>query len=629
MPEQAMSAEVRTHGRWPRRRPLRNGGARYLAATAIMVTAPLLISAPAPQHAGPDQPVFGGTLKIVAAGGPDHLDTVPAYFAADYILERAYARQLLSYPTEPDRALGSAGWKADITPVPDIATVVPTVANGGISDGGKTYTFHIRSGVDWNTDPVRPVASLDFLREFKAFCNPVSPVGNPLYFTATIKGLQQYCGEERSYFATIRRPTAAQIANFQNTHAIVGITTPDPATISFHLISPASDFLYMLALPFASARPAEYDSYLPDSPQLDQHMLSDGPYQITSDRRGRSITLQRNVAWKQSSDPIRHQYVQTITVTIGITWPQTQLDLLKAGRSDLVLDTSVQPGAIPRLRADPDFHIWPGSSTNPYIVFNLRSPNSHSAMGKLEVRKAIEYGVSKFAIQKFLGGTSVSTIINTAMPPGNIGYVNYNLYPTPGERGSPSRCRAELARAGYRRGLTLRYLYPNDSINSPEFTSIQASLKRCRIKLIGEPQSGDTYFTSLGDTRQTDKRGTFDLATTGWFPDWFGNNGRNIIATLFQTRCVLNTNNYGCFSSPTVDKLIHAAETAPTLRAAASFWHQADEQVMKDAVIVPLIDGQNPIYTSSRVREAGLSRSVVLLPNIGGPDVTNIWLKNG
>ena len=46
--------------------------------------------------------------------------------------------------------------------------------------GGTVYTFHIKPGVDWNTTPARQVTSQDFLREFKAFFNPVSPVGNPV-----------------------------------------------------------------------------------------------------------------------------------------------------------------------------------------------------------------------------------------------------------------------------------------------------------------------------------------------------------------------------------------------------------------------------------------------------------------
>ena len=102
------------------------------------------------------KPVHGGTLKLVAASGPDHIDTVPAYYTADYILERAYARQLLTYPTVPDPSLTSEGWIKDTTPVPDVATAVPTTSNGGITGGGKIYTFHLKSGVDWNTKSPSP-----------------------------------------------------------------------------------------------------------------------------------------------------------------------------------------------------------------------------------------------------------------------------------------------------------------------------------------------------------------------------------------------------------------------------------------------------------------------------------------
>src|SRR5258707_7234325 len=97
--------------------------------------------------------VYGGALKLVAASGTDHIDTVPAYYTADYMLERGYARQLLTYPTVPDPTLPSAGWTKDITPAPDVATAVPTTSNGGITNGGKTHTFHITPGVDRSTKP--------------------------------------------------------------------------------------------------------------------------------------------------------------------------------------------------------------------------------------------------------------------------------------------------------------------------------------------------------------------------------------------------------------------------------------------------------------------------------------------
>ena len=169
------------------------------AAVALLAVVPFLASvplaqatqaAPASSHVGP---VKGGTLKLVAGSGPDHIDTVSAYFTADFILERAYARQLISYRVVPDPSVTSPGWKTDITPVPDVATAVPTTANGGITDGGKVYTFHIKPGVDWNTDPARQVTAADFIREFKVFCNPAPGgfVGNLSYYSDTIVGMKQ------------------------------------------------------------------------------------------------------------------------------------------------------------------------------------------------------------------------------------------------------------------------------------------------------------------------------------------------------------------------------------------------------------------------------------------------------
>src|SRR5258706_137074 len=124
-------------------------------------------------------PVYGGTLKLIAASGPDHIDTVPAYYTADYILERGYARQLLTYPTVPDPSLTSPGWTKDITPAPDVATAIPTTSNGGITNGGKTYTFHIKQGVDRNTKPRPQGTPAEFNRGIKAVCKPLRPGREP------------------------------------------------------------------------------------------------------------------------------------------------------------------------------------------------------------------------------------------------------------------------------------------------------------------------------------------------------------------------------------------------------------------------------------------------------------------
>jgi peptide/nickel transport system substrate-binding protein len=584
-----------------------------------------------------EKPQSGGTLNIVAASGPDHIDTVPAYYTPDYELERVYTRQLVSYPTVPAATTSGAAWQTDTTPVADAATEVPTAANGGISGGGTVYTFHIKQGVDWDTTPARQVTSQDFLREFKAFFNPVSPVGNPVYYTSTIKGMQAYDNEETAYFVNgkTHAPTAANIAAFQNSHSIAGISTPNSSTIQFTLMSPASDFIYMLAMPFASARPVEYDSYVPNSTQLDEHTISDGPYQISSYIAGKSITFVRNPAWKQSTDTLRHDYPTSIVETLGVTSAQTQLADIQAGSQDLTSDTPVNPSSVPGLAASKasNFNIWPWSDTFPYLVFNLRSPNVGGAMQNLHVRQAVEYGIDKIAVVKAMGGPLVGTVINTVIPPGNNGYVNYNQYPDDNGAGNVAACKSALAAGGHPNGITLKYMYPNDSSNTRVFEAIQASLALCGITLQGEGEPGSSFFTDLGNAPENNKAGTWDMGQPGWIPDWFGNNGRTVIQALFQgPNCVINTVNYGCYDSSAVNSLITQAEGASTLTAAGTAWHQADEDIMKDAAIVPLMSQTFPTIASTRVRSVepngSTYPSAMFSPNIGDPDIANVWLAS-
>ncbi len=165
-------------------------------------------------------------------------------------------------------------------------------------------------------------------------------------------------------------------------------------------------------------------------------------------------------------------------------------------------------------------------------------------------------------------------------------------------------------------------------MNTQVFQAIQASLKTCGINLTSKPEPASSYFTDLGNAPVNNKPGQWDIATSaGWIPDWFGNNGRTFIPPFFQTNCVLNTVNYGCYSSKKMDSLIKQAEAAPVdLGGRLAVAPGGPGWRCRTRSIVPLLSQQFPYYSSTRVHNVG-STAIAMQPNIGDPDITNLWLN--
>jgi len=556
-------------------------------------------------------PVTGGTLKLLGSSDVDHLDTASAYYTATYTLERTYSRQLFSYPASADTTTAN-------TPVPDVAHEMPTKANGGISADGKTYTIHLRPGVMWDTSPARAVTAQDFVLGLKRLCNPASPVGAPGYYENTIAGMKAYCDG----FAKVAG-TAPAIAAYINGHDISGVKATDAQTLVFTLLQPAGDFVNILAMPFASAAPQEYLQYVPDSAAFRRHTISDGPYQVVTYTPNQSIALDKNPAWTQASDPIRHQYVDHISVTEGQDAGPVQQQI-QAGTADLEWDTTVPTPNIPALQASKDARLglYPALDTNPYLMFNLQSPTANKALQNVKVRQAIEYAIDKTAIGQVYGGPALNTPLNQVIPPGNVGYQPFDLYPTSQSKGDPATCKSMLAAAGYPNGFTIKDVYRNAGNHPAVAQDIQADLKACGItdKLV--PVNQGDYYGKYLNSPSAAQRGVWDISEPGWVPDWYGNNGRAIIEPLFDGRNYgPNSVDYGDYNNPAVNALIDKALAAPDQNTAATYWHQADLQIMKDAAIVPLQTQKTALYRSTRVHNA------IFLPFSQAYDLTQIWLS--
>lgn len=560
-----------------------------------------------------EEPVYGGTLRVVGDSDVDHLMTTSAYVTTSLLLVRTFARQLVTYRSSTD-------FTEATTLVADIAAELPTVENGGISADGRVYTFHLRPGVRWNTSPHRAVVAGDFVRAFKLFCNPVAPVGAPTYYSSTIKGMAEYCS------AFFKVPgTVADIRQFVDSHEITGVRAPDDATLVIELSIPAADFLNLVAMTFTSAVPVEYLDYLPDSPEFRQHTLSNGPYAITRYIQNRLTELERNPAWDRSSDQINPAYVDRIQITNGIDPELAQLQI-EAGTADMGPTMLTANQASMRALGDPRVQLFPPGdhySTMHYLVINQVSPNNRGILSDLRVRQALALAVDKRALVQLTGGPGVSRALYQAVASSVSGHRNgADHFRTPDDRGDPEAARALLAEAGFPDGLPLRLAFSRSGTFPIEVQSVQASLRRAGFDAeLFAYSSGDLYGRLLPNA-QNAERGEWDIALTGWLPDWYGdNNGRSVISPLFDGRQLGHTSmNYGLYSNPHNDNAIDQALRAASVESAEDGWAESVRQVMTDVAIVPLIERKNGYMIASRVRNCRWS-------NLGDHcDMNAVWL---
>jgi ABC-type transport system substrate-binding protein len=564
-------------------------------------------------------PVMGGTLKIEGSSDLSAAaDPQAEYETTGFGLERAYTRQLVEYPA-------STNFNKAVTLVADAATAMPTVSSDGL-----TYTFTLRSGLMWNTNPPRAVTSQDFQRGVLRNCDPtLSPNGNPGYYVSTIAGFKAFC---TAFEGSNPSETPAARAKFINDGmtSVSGIKTPDASTIVFTLTQPATDFPAILSLPFASAAPVEYLKYTPLAPG--NVLYSDGPYAITTYNVGHEIILTKNASWTQSNDPIRHQYLNEIDVKVDLAGSAAQTEVqqdMSAGTADLAWNTGVPTASIQGLESptwDPRLGTFPAPGvTNPYLVFNVQSPNNSGALGNVKVRQALEYAIDKVAIAKIYGGLSLNQPLNQVIGPGAEGYQQFNLYPNNNNLGDPAKCKSLLQAAGFAAGsITLKDYYRNSGNHPAVFQEVQNDFAKCGVTVVGTPIATGYYGSSgIGVTSPTGlKAGKWDLTEPGWVPDWFGpTNGRATLPDLFDGQLSFPGTDWGGYDNPAVDALVNQAESATTITAAANLWHQADMQIMKDAPFVPFQTQLTPVFRSARVHNA------IYVPFSEGYDYTQIWVS--
>jgi peptide/nickel transport system substrate-binding protein len=465
----------------------------------------------------------GGTLKFASVQDADSWDTTRGYYGVVWNFMRYYSRTLVTNKPEP----GPKG--AELTP--DLATGLAKV-----TDGGKTYTYTLRDGATWEDG--KPVTSKDVKYGLERVWAQDVLSGGPVYVKDVLDPKGEYKGPYKDKSA--------------DHLGLKAIETPDDQHIVFHLPKPNSDFEEMLAM--ATSSPVRQDKDTKSKYGL--RPFSSGPYKFQSYSPNKSLTMVRNTAWKQSSDPFRKALPDKITITFFSNADDMDNKLI-AGEYDLDLS---QTGLSPQGRAKA-LKQHKGNVDNPvsgYIRY-ATFPQTVAPFDNIHCRKAVIYGADHKSLQTARGGPQAGGLIGTNMlppsVPGSEGQ-KYDPFGVAKNDGAPDAAKAkeELKLCGKPSGFkTTIAVRNNKPVEVATADSLQASLAKIGITADIDAYDGAQTAGIIGNPDVVKKKG-YGIIIMGWGADFSSVQGFG--QPLWDSKYILSSgnNNFAMIKDDSIDK---------------------------------------------------------------------------
>ena len=527
------------------------------AAPATAAPAATATAAPACAAKGTAAIPFPSTGKTVTMAFSQEPDLVDVLFSS-MSYSACVAQMTL---------VGLGTWDAKNNFVPELASDIPTIANGGVSADGLTVTWHLKPCLFWSDG--QPLTSADV----KFTWQVLTDKGNAVYTRA---GYNQ----------------------------ISSIDTPDANTAVLHFST-----LYPGWQTLFTSGPNNQGSIQPmhllqgktgleKDPFIRWPTVASGPWVITEWVAGDHITMLPNPNYWRG-----HPKLDQIQIKF-VPDPETALAALKTGDVDFVPDfaesdlatlPALEPAIHNRVDAGPEFE---------HYLFNLGVKGTGVGQSDVDgfcpftdvnVRKAIILGIDR--------DTIVKTLLygKTTVPAGlwpNSTWTDTDLTPYPYD---PTQAKTLLDTAGYKAGadgirhgmcngkdtkLSFAFETTNKQLRIDMATAVQGMLKQIGIEFKPTFIPSGTFFGdyAAGADMAT---GKFDMAgyTTGFYPDPYTDNF--LCSTVVSKQNQGGDNNYH-LCDPAFDKLNAAvnASADPAVRKTAL---DAVQKYMYDnALIIPM-----------------------------------------
>ena len=476
--------------------------------------------------------------------------------------------------------------------VPELATEVPSAANGGISSDGLTITFHLKSGLKWSDG--QPLTSKDVLYTWQAQEDPknapVSRAGWDL---------------------------------------ITGIDTPDDTTAVVHFKSLYAPWYQLFAVGAQGIAGGLLPQHvlqgktgLEKDPEIHKPTVVAGPFMIKDWVAGDHMTLVPNPNWYGSKPKLGEVDVKFVPD------PETALAALKTG--DVDFNPDFTESDIPTLKAlEPKVHTIVGMTPSfEHILFNLGITNStiKDASGNVignsdvagfcpfqdvNVRKAFMLATDRDTIAKTLLYGAV-TVPASLWP--NSPWYDTKLTPYPYDVNQANQL---LDAAGYAKGadgiragtcggqqvkFSLGIETTNKQVRVDTMNALHDMYQKIGVELKPNPLPAGTFFGDYSSGADI-MTGKFDLAiyTTGFYPDPDPAYSFSCAGVPSKNNQSGQNNYHYCDQTGQMDKLIAAgiASADPATRKVA--YSAIQEYQYNNVLFIPLYARANVSGAADRL----------------------------
>lgn len=478
-----------------------------------------------------NQSTIHGVARVAIKAEPNTLDPVISGLVQESYVESAIFDGLLQYDSREQL-------------VPDLATVVPTQRNGGISQDGRTIIFHLRHGVRWQDG--RPFTSADVTFTYELYINPKT---------------------NGFYRETYRR--------------ITRIDTPDDYTAVLHLAAPYAPALYRFFLRGGGGYvvPKHVLEHSTDinADRFSQSPLGTGPFRLVRWDHGAQILLEANRDYFAGAPRIK-----AVNLMI-VADPNTALSQLASHEIDVVTDlTPSQFASIKQMQGLRSFLV--PTYYERFLTYNARRAPFDDA----RVRRALALALDR----RHIGDTayaSTAVVADSLIPPYSWAYTSENAAP----RYDPQAAKALLQAAGWtigadhawhKNGRTLSF----SLLNQPEshaLTTMAVEIQRAWQQFGIDVSIRQVARNIIYGNPGLAYSGRFDVLLDDWSADTDPDRTHITAAKEIAPRGFNNS----FFADPAVDRLSEQALQTYDQARRASLYAQIQRRLNQDLPYVPLV----------------------------------------